>query len=52
MMTELETRLIGLFTHYVEESTIRDKQLVALLSDFSGRLERLEALYQRLREEH
>ena len=47
-MTELETQLIGLFRHFIEDSATRDEKLVALLSDVSGHLEKLEAVCQLL----
>ena len=50
-MTELETRLVGLFTHYVEDSAMRDKTLVELLNDVSDHLGKLETLCQRLIDE-
>ena len=48
MMTEIETRLLGLFKHYVEDSATRDKTLVVHLNDVIAHLERLETLCQRL----
>ena len=51
MMTELETRLVGLFKTYVEDSTMRDEKLAGLLNNVSGQLERLETLCQRLIDE-
>ena len=51
MMTEIETRLLGLFKHYVEDSTRRDERLARLLNDVSAHLGKLETLCQRLIDE-